>query len=109
MNMTVETQYCGKIDSDIYKAVAELTQKLIKENIKLKRLNIPIKVTVSLQNLDNYKPNERRFYSSEVGTIVQTEQLNAHDLQYNTENNIIGEQYTESELRIRHQVLNASL
>ena len=107
--MEISTQYCGKIEYGVYKAVAEISQKLIKENIKLKRLNIPIRLTVSLQDLEGYKPNERRFFSTEVATIVQTEQLNAHDLQYNTENNIVSEEYTESELKIRHQVLNASL
>ena len=107
--MTVKTQNCGEISYKEYVAITELTNQISAINIKLKRLKVPITATVTLKDLEGYKPNERKFYSDQVASIITSDQFNAHDIQYRIDNNIADELYTDEEFKIRQEVFELDL
>ena len=99
--MGVSTKYFGKIDYKTYRGVVELNNLIRTINIKMERLNIPIKATAVLKDLEKYQPSERAFFSKEVSNIIISEQITSKDMQYYIDNNIPSEFYTEEELKIR--------
>jgi hypothetical protein len=100
-NIMIKTVRFDNIEEKKYEKVLEVIYKIKELSHTLLKYKIPIKINITLGDLEGFEPNERRYFRTVVAEEYLSEQTSSKDIQYNIDNPLaLTEEYTDEELKL---------
>jgi hypothetical protein len=97
----IKTVRFDNIEEKKYEKVLEVIYKIKELSHTLLKYKIPIKINITLGDLEGFEPNERRYFRTVVAEEYLSEQTSSKDIQYNIDNPLaLTEEYTDEELKL---------